>query len=123
MFGRSRVRAGRSATEVAGLVVWLSLVVPCAVLAQEPGPKEASKPAGLTAEERSRNVESFEFVWQTIRDKHFDPTLGGLDWQAVHDESRPKVEAATTMKDARTVISDAPMPPSNALRDHPRGSL
>ncbi len=107
MFGRSRVRAGRSATEVAGLVVWLSLVVPCAVLAQEPGPKEASKPAGLTAEERSRNVESFEFVWQTIRDKHFDPTLGGLDWQAVHDESRPKVEAATTMKDARTVISDA----------------
>ena len=70
-------------------------------------PRQAAKPAGLTAAQRSKNVESFEVVWKTIRDKHFDPKLGGLDWQAVHDASRPKVEAATTMKDARAVISEA----------------
>ncbi len=63
--------------------------------------------AGLTTAQRSKNVESFEVVWKTIRDKHFDPKLGGLDWQAVHDTLRPKVEAATTMKDARAVMSEA----------------
>ena len=73
-------------------------------------PLLSSKPpnrAELTAAQRSKNVESFEVVWKTIRDKHFDPKLGGLDWQAVHDASRPKVEAATTMKDARARISEA----------------
>jgi len=75
--------------------------------AQEPERKQATKPGGLTAAQRSKNVESFEFVWRTIRDKHFDPKLGGLDWQAVHDALRPKVEAAMTMKDARAVIREA----------------
>ena len=50
-----------------------------------------------TAEQREKNVESFEVVWRTIRDTHFDPKLGGLDWQAVHDELKPRVENARTM--------------------------
>jgi carboxyl-terminal processing protease len=83
------------------------MLVHNSALAQAPSPKQAAKPAELTAAERSKNVESFEAVWKTIRDKHFDPKLGGLDWQAVHDASRPKVEAATTMKDARARISEA----------------
>ena len=106
MFPRFRDHAGPGARQVAGLVVWLAVLVPAA-RSQEPGPKKAAKPAELTAAQRSRNVESFEVVWKTIRDKHFDPKLGGLDWQAVHDASRPKVEAATTMKDARAVFNAA----------------
>jgi carboxyl-terminal processing protease len=53
--------------------------------------------AQLTSEETRLNVESFEFVWKTIHDQHFDPTFGGLDWQAVHDELLPKVEARRIM--------------------------
>jgi carboxyl-terminal processing protease len=74
--------------------------------AQEAPPTKAAKPAELTAAQRAKNIESFEVVWKTIRDKHFDPKLGGLDWQAVHDASRPRVEAALTMKDARAAISE-----------------
>lgn len=77
--------------------------------AQEPPPKpkaEEPKPA-LSAAEREKNVESFEVVWTTIRDKHFDPKLGGLDWQAVHDELRPKVEQAASKAEARAVMSEA----------------
>jgi len=107
MIKSSRLHAGRSARQLAGLVVWLTLVAHSSVRAQEPDPRQATKPRELTAAQRTKNVESFEFVWKTIRDKHFDPKLGGLDWQAVHDTVRPKVEAATTMKDARAVISEA----------------
>ena len=52
------------------------------------------------------NIEAFEKVWTTVRDKHWDPKLGGLDWQAVHDELRPKVEAAKTADAVREILND-----------------
>lgn len=52
------------------------------------------------------NVDSFEHVWKTIRDKHWDPKLGGLDWQAVHDQLRPKVEEAKNIGEARRLMLD-----------------
>ena len=107
MFKRFSAHGARTAREVVCLVAWFALVVYTSAFAQEPDPKQAAKPPGLTAAQRSKNVESFEVVWKTIRDKHFDPTLGGLDWQAIHDASRPKIEAAKTMKDARAVIREA----------------
>jgi carboxyl-terminal processing protease len=60
----------------------------------------------LTAEQKRLNIESFERVWTTVRDKHFDPKLGGLDWQAVHDELRPQLERSATMEQARAVMTD-----------------
>ena len=55
---------------------------------------------------RAANLESFEHVWTTVRDKHWDPKLNGVDWQAVHDELRPKMEAARNMDGARQVLDD-----------------
>jgi carboxyl-terminal processing protease len=55
--------------------------------------------------ERQLNLDSFEKVWQTVRDKHWDPKINGLDWQAIHDELRPKVEAAKSTAEARAVMS------------------
>ena len=60
----------------------------------------------LTPAQRQLNVDSFEQVWKTVRDKHWDPKLNGVDWQAVHDELRPKIEAATSMQEARDIMSD-----------------
>src|SRR5262249_21121620 len=73
--------------------------------AAETGPAE--KADGLTAEQKAKNVESFEVVWRTVRDQHYDPKLGGLDWQAVHDELRPKVERANSDAEARDAMSEA----------------
>ena len=39
-------------------------------------------------------MQSFETVWQTINDKHIDPTFGGLDWSEVHDRYHPQIAAA-----------------------------
>lgn len=60
----------------------------------------------LTPEQVALNVQSFDQVWTIIRDKHYDPTLGGLDWNAVKTELRPKVESATTLTQARSVMND-----------------
>ena len=63
---------------------------------------------GLAAEQshdqRRLNIESFEKVWTTIRDKHWDPKLGGLDWQAIHDEFRPQIEAANSRAQVRSLM-------------------
>jgi carboxyl-terminal processing protease len=60
----------------------------------------------LTPAQRRANLESFETVWTTIQDKHWDPKLNGVDWQKVHDELRPKMEAAKTMDATREVLND-----------------
>src|SRR5262249_36779665 len=39
-------------------------------------------------------LETFEIVWRTIKEKHFDPTLGGLNWDKVREQYAPKVAAA-----------------------------
>jgi carboxyl-terminal processing protease len=59
----------------------------------------------LTPGERQLNVNSFEHVWKTVRDKHWDPKLNGVNWQAVHDDLLPKVERAGTMDKAREVMN------------------
>ena len=51
------------------------------------------------------NVESFERVWTTVRDTYFDPKLGGLNWQAIHDELLPQVEKTGTTEQARRIMS------------------
>ena len=60
----------------------------------------------LTPEQKKLNQESFEYVWKTIHNLHFDTTFGGLDWKAVHDELLPKMDSAADMDAAREVLQD-----------------
>jgi carboxyl-terminal processing protease len=72
----------------------MTILLPCGVSAE------------LTPEQKALNLESFDYVWSTIHEKHFDTTFGGLDWPALYDELRPKVETAETMSDVREVLDD-----------------
>lgn len=38
--------------------------------------------------------QTFDIVWRTVKDKHFDPTLGGLDWNKVREQYEPRAAAA-----------------------------
>ena len=53
---------------------------------------------------RRRNLESFDHVWETIRDKYWDPKLGGLDWVSIRDRFRPEVEKASSTEEARALM-------------------
>ncbi len=62
--------------------------------------------AALTPQQRQLNIQSFEYVWTAIHEKHWQTNPGGLDWQAIHDEFRPKMEAAGSMDAARGVLNE-----------------
>ena len=52
------------------------------------------------------DLDSFEKVWTTVRDKHWQTKPGGLDWQAIHSEYLPRVEKSSSPAEARAVIQD-----------------
>ena len=79
-------------------VAWLGLAP---ALADVPSVSDEPK---LTEEEVRLNVESFDVVWSTIRDRHWEADMGGRDWDAVRDELRPAVLQAETMDAAREPI-------------------
>lgn len=90
-----RGRGRRIAALVAFGVLAGGLVLSCA---------HAPKGAPLTPEQRELEVQSFDHVWTTIRDKHYDPSVGGLDWTAVRDRLRPRVEQAATRSESRAAM-------------------
>ena len=119
MIARFCMNARLRTCKVATLVAWLILLVSlrCAPRSRLPSSRQTGRAYGRPA---SKNVESFEVVWKTIRDKHFDPKLGGLDWQAVHDASAAQGRGGDDDERCprRDERSDRTAPP-DALRDHP----
>src|SRR5580693_8548681 len=55
---------------------------------------------------RQLNIDTFEKVWSTIRDKHWEQNPGGLNWQAIHEEFRPRIEKAANIEEVRTALKD-----------------
>jgi carboxyl-terminal processing protease len=66
-----------------------------------PDPAPAAKPAPAV-----RPVETFDMVWTTVRDQHFDKTLNGVDWDAVRVEFEPKARAAASQRELRAVLGE-----------------
>jgi carboxyl-terminal processing protease len=95
----------RGVLGVAVLLVLIAGLTPagCAAardLAVEPSPDDRP----LTEAQRQRHLESFDLVWTTIRDRHWDPAMGGVDWTAAREELRPQVESAGTTRQARDAM-------------------
>ena len=54
--------------------------------------------ATLSCTAKYRNMHSFETVWQTVNQAHYDPTFGGVDWNATHEQYKPKIAAVAENK-------------------------
>jgi carboxyl-terminal processing protease len=52
------------------------------------------------------DVDSFEKVWTTIRDKHWEKKPGGLDWEAIHAEFRPRIDKAQNTDEVRALLRE-----------------
>jgi len=39
---------------------------------------------------------TFDQVWRTVNDKHFDPTFGGVDWAKVREQYEPRLATVKT---------------------------
>ncbi len=87
--------------QAAASVVAVALAATTALCGQD---SSTGRARPLSSDERKLNLESFEFIWSTIRDQYWDPTFGGLNWTAIHDELRPAIERAATTGQARQVM-------------------
>ncbi len=48
--------------------------------------------------------QSFDKVWTTINEKHFDPTFGGVNWQKARDTYEPKASAAKSDAELYSIL-------------------
>jgi carboxyl-terminal processing protease len=53
----------------------------------------SSAPVKTSADVRR---ESFDIVWRTVKEKHFDPNLGGVDWDKVREKYEPRLNKIKT---------------------------
>ncbi|MBK9154994.1 MAG: hypothetical protein IPM25_12375 [Chloracidobacterium sp.] len=47
---------------------------------------------------------TFEKVWSTVNEKHYDPSFGGVDWKRVKEIYEPKAAAAVSDADFHNVL-------------------
>ena len=88
-------------------VIWCNLLLGAAGLFAAAGAASSQNAhAPLTPREVELNVQSFEFVWTTIRDTYWDASFGGLNWTAIRDELRPQIEKAHSKESARAIMRD-----------------
>ena len=69
-------------------------------------PKQQDLPTArlLSAAERELHLQSFDQVWSTISETHWDSEKIGEDWSAMRDELRPMVERAKTDREVQTAF-------------------
>jgi carboxyl-terminal processing protease len=51
------------------------------------------------------DVAAFDEVWETVRDRFYDPRLHGLDWQAIRARYRPQAVSARSREETAAVIN------------------
>jgi len=59
----------------------------------------------LSCTTKFRNISSFETVWQTVNQAHYDPTFGGVDWKAAHEQYKPQIAAAENKEESFLLIN------------------
>jgi carboxyl-terminal processing protease len=67
-------------------------------------PAPASSLRSVLSSVAAKNLASFDHVWRTIDEKHWDPALVGADWDRARDELRPRVAAARSVGEAREIL-------------------
>jgi carboxyl-terminal processing protease len=87
------------------LILSLLALLPClanpvGLLAQRrPARLPASGHAAAAAAAIKRSQlwhETFDVVWRTVNEKHFDPTFGGVDWDKVRQKYEPRLNSIKT---------------------------
>src|SRR5688572_11094098 len=61
-------------------------------------------PATAVLEFPKVRQDSFDKVWDTINEKHYDPTFGGVDWIHIRELYLPKAKAAKSDQDFHNVL-------------------
>src|SRR5215212_2873645 len=73
----------------------LSAILLCAALATiaaaQTRPLQQTEVANVPARRADARQETFDIVWRIVKEKHFDPAFGGVDWDKVRERYAPRV--------------------------------
>ena len=69
-------------------------------------PKTALEESPRPGSPPEHAYETFDVVWETIDETHFDPDHNGVDWPAVRLEYQPRIEDTRSMNEVRGVIRE-----------------
>lgn len=53
-----------------------------------------------------RRRETFDIVWRTVKEKHFDPQFGGVDWDWVREQYAPRAAAAASDRELHALLEE-----------------
>lgn len=89
---------------------WLFMTppIPIRLIAQEDAKAKQEDDQEETDEDYDPAVqmESFDFVWSTIKRMHWDKDLVGEPWDKAREEFRPQIEEAKSIDDVRRIIGE-----------------
>jgi carboxyl-terminal processing protease len=71
-------------------------IIACVANAQE----------GLSPEYQKKMLASFDVVWSTVKKRHYDPKLGGVNWKKARKQFRPLVKKAKSEEEGRKLMND-----------------
>ncbi len=69
-----------------------------------PADVEARADASVSTETREGRLKVFDDVWRTVRDRYYDPSFNGLDWEAQRERFRPLAAEAKTRAEFYKVL-------------------
>jgi carboxyl-terminal processing protease len=99
--------SGRWRGRLLGGAFALILAFPAATHAQaRQAAREAAQDAAAEPVESALALATFDSAWTRIRNLHFDSTFGGLDWNAVRAELRPRAAQVRTTGELRKLLSE-----------------
>ncbi len=95
------------------IVFLFALSLAASGMAQNPARNPAQNPAWTVAgatpsSEKPEDLrrKTFDIVWRTVKDKHFDPTLGGVNWDKVREQYEPRAAAAASDPELYRVLQE-----------------
>lgn len=90
------------------LIAALVIIMPVGARAQgrPTDARAAAEAAAAAPVTRALALETFDSAWTRIRNLHFDSTFGGLDWNAVRTELRPRAAQVHTTGELRKLLTE-----------------
>ena len=91
-------------------IILLSVVLCLSAAAQTSRPTQnvpGGVPAGVAGApvvSAALRQETFDIVWRTVKEKHFDPEHGGVDWDKVREQYLPRASAAKSDSEFYAVL-------------------
>ena len=67
--------------------------------------KTAEQPIDRPGSPPETAYQTFDAVWETVDQRHFDPEHNGVDWMAVREELRPQIEDTRNEAEVRMILT------------------